>query len=146
MKTDTEKLMKLVKTVGDVLTNLDTTLSQKEFTQKDPQWQQLYALRNRLDDQQRKLVTLAIDSKDDDYKSATNEIAEAQNEINAAISKPDKIIDMIQGVAKVTASMDDLFLAYREPRGRDRRGAGRSSGSQGSDEPESEPSDENAKI
>jgi hypothetical protein len=106
--------MNLAGMIGNVLTGLDTALSQPEFTRANPQWQQLYALRNRLDDQQRELVTLSVDPNDQSYKSATEQISAANT--RAAAIDNSRIADAIQTAAEVTASMDLFLLGYREPR------------------------------
>lgn len=113
--------MNLIGIVGDLLTGLDTTLSRPEFTQADPQWQQLYALRNRLDDQQRTLVTLPIDPDDQSYQSTAEQISAANDVIAAVVSDPRRIGDAIQGAAEVAASIDLFLLGYREPRPNDKR-------------------------
>ena len=108
-------MMDLVGMVGNLLTDLDTTLSRTEFTRSNPLWQQLYALRLVLDDQQRSLVKLPIDENDESYRSASAQITSANREIAGVISDPKRLADAIQGVAKATASMDMFLVGYKEP-------------------------------
>ena len=58
-------LIQLVTTIGDVLTQIDTTLQTPGMA--DPDWQTLYALRKHLDDEQRDLVRKSISEADNRY-------------------------------------------------------------------------------
>jgi hypothetical protein len=109
----------VVQIIGDLLTNIDTTLSEEDFKSSDPpNWQLLYAMRQQLNDQQCKLVTSSIDVEDKRYTMFAKEVAEAKNQIAVVISDRAKVGDVIRQTAEITARVDNVFgkLAYREPR------------------------------
>ena|ERR1700731_4677471 len=102
-------LVQLVQMIGDILTTIDATLSRADFSPSDPNWQQIYALRKHLDDQQRELVTLSISLSDGVYKGVTDQISAANTEMTAVITNLSKVGDAINQIAKVAAAIDQVL-------------------------------------
>ena len=108
-------LFEPVQMIGNLLTNIDTTLSRDDFKASDPRWQHLYALRKHLDDQQRALVaSSSINPAPETYAAFTAQVLAANNLVSGAMYEPQRINEAIDQVAKATASIDNL-LSYVEP-------------------------------
>jgi len=102
-------LVELVKLIGNILTEIDSMLSRPELSTSDPDWQQLYALRKHLDDQQRELVKLSINLSDAAYTTATQQIAAANAEITKVLGDFAKIDKVINNIAKVAGYIDKVL-------------------------------------
>jgi len=99
--------IQLVTTIGDILTQIDKTLQTPGM--QDSDWQTLYALRKHLDDEQRDLVKKSIDETDNAYKALTTKLNAASNDLKNAISDLTKIGDLITGVSKIAAYVDQIL-------------------------------------
>jgi hypothetical protein len=103
--------------IGNLLTDIDTTLAQNDFDSSDPSWHQLYALRKHLDDQQRTLVTLPASAEEESDADFDPLVLTARRMLADSPRAPS--VNAIHQVAKVTASVD-RFLRYVEPGPKDR--------------------------
>ncbi len=98
----------LVSLIGDILTQLDVTL----VNIGDPstaEWQELYALRKHLDDQQRELVASTIESDDAGFAVAAGVIQTATDQLDEQIKAQDKIDAVIKIVSQVSANLDQVL-------------------------------------
>jgi transcriptional regulator with GAF, ATPase, and Fis domain len=102
-------LSDLVATISNSLTQLDTILSSGDPPFTSPQWQQLFALRKHLDDQQRSLLQQVIQANDAAFKRAAAKLKTAAEALNAAIAEQKKIDTVINIVAEVSAAADALI-------------------------------------
>jgi hypothetical protein len=102
-------LVQLVQIIGQILTQLDQILSDPDFPSSNPDWQQLYAMRVHLDNQQRELVGIAIRLDDERFQGLTNQITDANTDLIQQIKSLAKIGDVISTVAKVAALADQIL-------------------------------------
>ena len=100
-------LVQLVTTIGDVLTQIDTTLQNPGM--QDSEWQTLYALRKHLDDEQRDLVGESINEADNVYKALTIKLNAASNELKNALGDLTKVGNVITEVSKITSYVDQIL-------------------------------------
>lgn len=99
----------LVTSIGNTLTKLDTALMSSDLEAQPAKWQQVYALRKHLDDEQRLLVQVDINSDDVDFKTQSNLIATATKQLNQQIGDMTKIDSIINIVAQIAANVDDVL-------------------------------------
>lgn len=104
-------LVELVQTIGQILTALDQLLSDPTLPSSIPDWQQIYAMRVHLDNQQRQLVALSIQLDDANYKGITDQLKAANVLLMKQIGQLAKVADVISTVAKV-AALADQILAF----------------------------------
>jgi len=102
-------LVELVKMIGNVLTAIDAVLSRADFSPSDPNWQQLYALRKHLDDEQRTLVKLSINLSDAAYTTITAQIAAANKQMTDVIDDFTKVGQTISQIAKIAGWVDQIL-------------------------------------
>jgi hypothetical protein len=100
-------LIQLVTTIGDVLTQIDTTLQTPGM--QDSEWQTLYALRKHLDDEQRDLVGESINEADNVYKALTTKLNAASNELKNALGDLTKVGNVITEVSKIASYVDQIL-------------------------------------
>jgi len=103
--------VELVSLIGDVITDLDTRLSDPNFNMSDPNWQALYALRKHLDDLQRALVQATIESSDATYQKLTEQISDANDDLQKVIDDISKVDTVIQDVSKIASFVDQILKA-----------------------------------
>jgi hypothetical protein len=108
------KLSQSVQVIGNLLTNIDTTLARDEFHSSDPSWQQLYALRKHLDDQQRTLVKLSPSAEKVRRAEDFTRSASEANNLLSGYHSTSSLNDAIGRVAMVTAEVHQ-FIQYVEP-------------------------------
>ncbi len=97
-------ILDTVKTIGEVLTQLDTILADPSFPNSNPRWQQLYALRKHLDDQQRLLVQVDIDDSTQDFAEATAKLKaadESLKKLGTTIAKVATAINIVSTIASI---------------------------------------------
>jgi hypothetical protein len=99
----------LVTSIGNTLTKLDTALMSSDLADQPAKWQQVYALRKHLDDEQRELVQVDIESDDVDFQTQSNLIATATKQLDQQIGDMTKIDSIINIVAQIAASVDDVL-------------------------------------
>lgn len=94
----------LVIEIGDVLTQIDALLSSSGFSPSDPNWQQLFALRKHLDDQQRELVREVLRDNTPGFNAIAAQLsqaADALDKVRTDINKIGKILDTVSLVASL---------------------------------------------
>jgi hypothetical protein len=82
---------------------LDTILASGNPSFTSPQWQQLFALRKHLDDQQRALLQQTIQSNDTAFEQAASDVKTATDDLSAAIKEQDRIDSIINIVSQVSS-------------------------------------------
>jgi len=97
----------LVNLIANILTQLDNALM--NLDPSSASWQQLYALRKHLDDQQRALVASIIQTNDPEFAAATGVIQTATNQLNQQINAQNKIDAAIKTISQVSASLDQIL-------------------------------------
>jgi len=101
--------IKLAMLIGNILTQIDATLSDPGFPMSDPNWQTLYALRKHLDDLQRLLVQAAIEAAGPAYVQLTKQITAANKDLQIVIKDLDKIDSIVKGVSQIAALVDQVL-------------------------------------
>jgi hypothetical protein len=96
----------LVTSVGNAITQLDSLLMTGTPAFNSPQWQQLFALRKHLDDQQRILVQQAIQGNDDTFQNVAGTIQTATQDLTAAIKEQATVDSIVNIVAQISAAVD----------------------------------------
>jgi hypothetical protein len=99
----------LVTSIGNTLTKLDTALMSSDLAALPAKWQQVYALRKHLDDEQRELVQVDINADDVDFKTQAALIATATKQLNEQIGDMTKIDSIINIVAQIAANVDNVL-------------------------------------
>ena len=99
----------LVTLIGSVLTQLDTTLMSSGLQAQPAKWQQVYALRKHLDDEQRALVQADIESDDAAFQASATLIDTATKQLNQQIADMTKIDSTINIVSQIAASVDSIL-------------------------------------
>jgi transcriptional regulator with GAF, ATPase, and Fis domain len=99
----------LVTSVGNTITQLDTLLMSGTPTFNSPPWQQLFALRKHLDDQQRALVQQAVQANDVAFQNAAATIQTATNNLNSAIKQQAGVDSIINIVSQISAGVDTVL-------------------------------------
>ena len=100
-------LIDLASAIGDVLTQIDTTLQTPGLSDAD--WQTLYALRKHLDDQQRDLIGESINEADAQYKSLTAQLNTASAQLKNTIGDLSKVATVISTVSQIAAYADQIL-------------------------------------
>ncbi|HLZ11196.1 MAG TPA: hypothetical protein VKP58_01300 [Candidatus Acidoferrum sp.] len=96
--------VEMVTQIGDVLTQIDAILSAPNFSPSDPSWQQLFALRKHLDDQQRGLVQEIIEDNTPSFNAVAIELGKAAGslaQVGQDITKIGTILDTVSLVASL---------------------------------------------
>lgn len=97
--------------IGNVLTQVDGILSAPNFSPSTPSWQQLFALRKHLDDQQRELVEEIIQDNTAQFNAVAAQLssaADALEKVGNDIAKIGKILDTVS----LVASLADKVLTF----------------------------------
>jgi hypothetical protein len=102
-------LVQLVQMIGQMLTQLDQILSDPGLPSSTPEWQQLYAMRVHLDNQQRQLVALAIQLDDAAYQNLTDQIAAANKILKQQVGDLTRVANIASTIAKVAALVDQVL-------------------------------------
>lgn len=102
-------LSDVIKLVGDVLTDIDVLLQSPELPVSSPEWQQLWALRKHLDDEQRELVTSQIEQNTAEYTAITTNLSAANQQLTATLNDITKIGSTIQTVSTIASLADGLL-------------------------------------
>jgi len=101
----------LVTAIGITLTHLDQTLMEPDLVNQPAQWQQIYAMRKHLDDQQRALVAAAIQADDPEFQALTGKIQLAIKQLQKVIDDLKKIDSIVNAIAEVSADLDEILKA-----------------------------------
>lgn len=97
----------LIQIIGNILTGIDVLLQNSAL---DPAtWQQLWALRKHLDDQQRELVSSEIDETSADYEAATAQLAPINQQVIKTLNDIAKVADTIKMVSQIASIVDGMI-------------------------------------
>jgi len=99
----------LVTCVGNAITQLDSLLMSGDPAFNTPSWQQLFALRKHLDDQQRNLVQQTIQGDDDTFQNVAGTIKAATQDLTTAIDEQKTVDSIINIVAQISAAVDAVL-------------------------------------
>jgi protein subunit release factor A len=102
-------IVEVVETIGDVLTDIDTSLSAPTLSMEDPQWQQLYALRKHLDELQQELVKKVIQQDDQKFSAFGEKIKDATNSLNETLADFTKLDSAIATIAQIASWADQAL-------------------------------------
>jgi hypothetical protein len=97
--------------ISNSLTQIDTILSSGNPPFTSPQWQQLFALRKHLDDQQRSLLQRTIQSDDAVVEQVAGDVKAATTSLNSAIAQQAQIDAIINIVSQVSSAVDAVLKA-----------------------------------
>ncbi len=97
--------------ISNSLTQMDTILASGNPPFTSPQWQQLFALRKHLDDQQRTLLQQTIQSDDAAVEQAAGDVKTATTSLTSAIAQQAKIDSIIKIVSEVSSAVDAVLKA-----------------------------------
>lgn len=101
--------IELATLIGDVITQLDSKLSDPDFPMSDPDWQMLYAMRKHLDDLQRLLIQANIADGNDAYAGLTEEITDANADLQTVIKDDAKVTAVIGDLSKMASVVDQIL-------------------------------------
>ena len=101
--------IEVVTQIGDVLTQIDALLSAPDFSPSTPEWQQLFALRKHLDDQQRELVQEIIEDDTVSFQSLAKRLSAAADALKKLAGDIAKIGAILQTVSKVSSVVDQIL-------------------------------------
>jgi transcriptional regulator with GAF, ATPase, and Fis domain len=99
----------LAASISNALTQLDTILASGVPDFNTPEWQQLFALRKHLDDQQRSLLQQTIQSNDATFVGAAGDVKTATAGLTSAIKRGATIDSIINIVAQVSSAVDTVL-------------------------------------
>jgi hypothetical protein len=99
----------LAASISNSLTQLDTILASGNPPFSGPQWQQLFALRKHLDDQQRNLLQQTIQADDAAFQAAAGNVKTATAALTAAIAQQASVDSVINIVSQVASVVDALL-------------------------------------
>lgn len=99
----------LAASISNSLTQLDTILASGNPPFASPQWQQIFALRKHLDDQQRNLLQQTIQSNDAAFQAATGNVKTATAGLTAAIAQQASVDSVINIVSQVASAVDAVL-------------------------------------
>jgi DNA integrity scanning protein DisA with diadenylate cyclase activity len=101
----------IVQLIGNILTKLDMLLASPDLPQSSPDWQQLYALRKHLDDQQRELVKDIFDEDTAQFSQLTQQLQSANDQLQQLPNDIKTIATIIGYVSKAASVVDQLLNA-----------------------------------
>jgi hypothetical protein len=99
----------LVTSVGNAITQLDSLLMSGDPAFNSPPWQQLFALRKHLDDQQRNLVQQTIQGDDETFQDVAGTLKDATQDLTAAIDEQKTVDSIINIVSQISAAVDAVL-------------------------------------
>jgi hypothetical protein len=99
----------VVTQIGDALTKIDALLSDPKFSYRNPKWQQLFALRKHLDDQQRQLVQGIFADDSPEFDRIAKELGDASESLEKVAGDIAKLGTALQTVSAI-ASLADKIL------------------------------------
>jgi hypothetical protein len=100
-------LIDVAKTIGNVLTLLDTLLQTPGLS--DPDWHNLYALRKHLDDEQRDLIGESINESDAAYQALTIQLQTASTQLASVIGDLTKVGNIISTTSQIASYADQIL-------------------------------------
>jgi len=103
--------VELITAIGNTLTQLDNALADPALVNQAAKWQQAFAMRNHLDQQQRKLLVATIQSDDEDFQILTGKIQAATKQLQQTIDDLKKIDSIIDTIGEISADLDAILKA-----------------------------------
>lgn len=100
-------LIEVATTIGNVLTQIDTTLQTPGLS--DPDWQTLYALRKHLDDEQRDLIKESINEADAGYQALTVQLKTASTLLTSVFGDLTRVGNIITTVSQIASYADQIL-------------------------------------
>lgn len=101
--------VELITAIGNTLTQLDNALADFALVNQPAKWQQAYAMRNHLDQQQRELLVATIQSDDEDFQTLTGKIQAATKQLQQTIEDLKKIDSIIDTIGEISADLDAIL-------------------------------------
>ncbi len=101
--------MDLVLVIGQTLTQLDGALADPALIGDRPDWQQMYAMRKHLDDQQRLLVAAMIQADDEGFQVLARSIDGAAAQIAQSIKDVARVTATLGTIARIAADLDQVL-------------------------------------
>lgn len=102
-----------VQLIGNILTEIDTLLARPDLPSSSPDWQQLYALRKHLDDQQREFVKAIFDEDTTLFSQLSQQLKGASDHLQQVINDITKIAIIIGYVSKAASVVDQILNAAK---------------------------------
>jgi len=99
----------VVNQIGDALTQIDTLLCKPDFSPSSPKWQQLFALRKHLDDQQRELVQEAFDEDSQPFRDLADKLGVATAALRIIADDISKLGAILETVASIASLVDKVL-------------------------------------
>jgi hypothetical protein len=99
----------VVNQIGDVLTQTDMILSDPGLSQSSPEWQQLFALRKHLDDQQRELVQEILVDNTNQFANLAAQLSASADSLEEVADDINKIGSVLQAIASVSSLVDKIL-------------------------------------
>lgn len=101
--------VEVVNQIGDALTQIDTLLSEPDFSPSSPKWQQLFALRKHLDDQQRELVQEAFDEDSQPFRDLGDKLSVATAALRKVADDISRLGTILATVASIASLVDKVL-------------------------------------
>ncbi len=101
--------MDLVLVIGRTLTQLDGALAEPALIADRPHWQQMYAMRKHLDDQQRFLVGTTIQADDEGFQVLARLIDGSAAQLEQSIQHVARVNATLGMVARIAADLDQVL-------------------------------------
>ena len=101
--------MDLVLVIGQTLTQLDGALADPALIADRSDWQQLYAMRKHLDDQQRLLVAATIQADDEGFQVLARSIDGSAAQLAQSIKDISRVNATLGMVARIAADLDQVL-------------------------------------
>ncbi len=101
--------MDLVLVIGQTLTQLDGALADPALIADRPDWQQMYAMRKHLDDQQRLLVAAMIQADDEGFQVLARSIDGSAAQIAQSIKDVARVTATLGTIARIAADLDQVL-------------------------------------
>lgn len=103
--------LELITAIGNTLTQLDNALGDPALVNQPAKWQQAFAMRNHLDQQQRELLVATIQSDDEAFQTLTGKIQAATKQLQQTIDDLKKIDSIINTIGEISADLDQILKA-----------------------------------
>jgi hypothetical protein len=101
----------LAASISHSLAQLDTILVSGNPPFTSSNWQQLFALRKHLDDQQRTLIQQTIQSDDANIEAAAGDLKTATADLTSAIAQQAKVDSIINIVSEISSAVGAVLKA-----------------------------------
>jgi hypothetical protein len=99
----------LATSISNALTQIDTILASGDPDFGTPPWQQLFAMRKHLDDQQRSLLQQSVQADDSTFAGATADVMTATSDLTAAIKEGASVDATLKILAQLSSFIDAVL-------------------------------------